>query len=209
MPCCKKSINLLLCSILLLWLYAAGAHAEGLTVNKAEVRLSEDGYQLVASYDIHLTYEVQQALERGIPLYFENEFLLTKSRWYWMDEVIYKGEQTTKLSYNVLARQYRISRGALFQNFVDFEAAMNMLSRQSSAPIPVELIKPDTGYIAGILKGDGNYVAAMRLRLDTSQLPKLLQVNALTENHWSLNSDWYRWVIKPKELAVPNSGVTQ
>jgi len=174
------------------------AAAEGISVNKAEARLSEDGYQLSASYDINLTFTAQQALTRGIPLYFVGEFSLTRSRWYWLDEAIFQGEQTVKLSYNVLTRQYRISRGALFQNFASFEDMLNILARQSSAAIPAEL-----------LKKDGNYVAAVRLRLDTTQLPKLLQVNVLAGKDWDLNSDWYRWVIRPAEITVRGEDKTE
>jgi len=207
MHCCKKfkflgllprSVSILLHSVLFAWLLAATAYAEGISVNKAEARLSEDGYQLSASYDVSLTFAAQQALTRGIPLYFVGEFSLTRSRWYWLDETISQGEQTVKLSYNVLTRQYRISRGALFQNFASFEDALNILARQSSAAIP-----------AGLLKKDGSYVAAVRLRLDTTQLPKLLQVNALTGKDWDLNSDWYRWVIRPAEITVRGEGKTE
>ena len=145
MHCCTKfslfgllqrSAGLLLRSVLLVWLFAATAYAEGVSVNKAEARLGENGYQLSASYDINLTFAAQQALTRGIPLYFVGEFSLTRSRWYWLDEEIFQGEQTVKLSYNVLTRQYRLSRGALFQNFASFEDALNILARQSSATIP-------------------------------------------------------------------------
>lgn len=182
--------GLLLRAMLLACLFVAAAQAEGLSVNKAEMRHSEEGYQLYANYDVNLTFVVQQALSRGIPLYFVGEFALTRSRWYWMDEEIFRGEQTIKLSYSVLTRQYRIARGALFQNFASFEEALNMLARQNSAVIPAELLKKDS-----------SYTASARLRLDTAQLPKLLQVNALTGKDWTLNSDWYRWVVRPAELA--------
>ena len=204
MHCCKKykllgllqrSADLLLRSALLVWLFIATAHAEGISVNKAEARLDEDGYQLSASYDINLTFAAQQALTRGIPLYFVGEFSLTRSRWYWLDEEIFQGEQTAKLSYNVLTRQYRISRGALFQNFASFEDALNILARQSSVTIPAELMRKD-----------GNYMAAARLRLDIAQLPLPLQVNALTGKDWTLNSDWYRWVIRPAEMNGRGEG---
>jgi len=188
----------LLHSVLLVWLFAATAYAEGISVNKAEVRLGDDGYQLSANYDVNLTSAAQQALTRGIPLYFVGEFSLTRSRWYWLDEKIFQGEQTVKLSYNVLTRQYRISRGALFQNFASFEDVLNILARQSSAAIPAEL-----------LKKDGNYVAAVRLRLDNTQLPRLLQVNVLTGKDWDLNWGWYRWVIRPEEIAVRGEGKTE
>ena len=204
MHCCTKfslfgllqrSAGLLLRSVLLVWLFAATVHAEGISVNKAEARLGENGYQLSASYDINLTFAAQQALTRGIPLYFVGEFSLTRSRWYWLDEEIFQGEQTVKLSYNVLTRQYRISRGALFQNFASFEDALNILAGQSSVTIPAELMKKD-----------GDYTAAARLRLVIAQLPLPLQVNALTGKDWALNSDWYRWIIRPAEIAVRGEG---
>jgi hypothetical protein len=209
---------MLLRSVLLVWLFVATAQAEGISVSKVEVRLGEDGYQLAAGYDINLNFVVQEALSRGIPLYFVGEFSLTRSRWDWLDNAqqtlsrkiqryfvdeptlthwswldaeVYKGEQTTKLSYNVLTRRYRISRGALFQNFASLEDAINILARQSSPAIPAELMKKE-----------GKYMAAARLRLDITQLPKPLQVNALTGNEWTLDSAWHRWAINPADMAA-------
>jgi len=225
MHLCKKSLSALLRSALLVWLFVAAAQAEGISVNKVEVHLGEDGYQLSAGYDIGLNPVVQQALSRGIPLYFVGEFSLTRSRWDWLDNAqqalsrriqsyfvdepkpthwswldaeIFKGEQTFKLSYNVLTRRYRISRGALFQNFASLEDAINILARQSSAAIPAELMKKD-----------GKYMAAARLRLDITQLPRPLQVNALTGNEWTLDSAWYRWVINPAEITARTESKTE
>lgn len=178
-------------SALLAWLFVTTVHAEGISVNKAEMRLNEDGYQLSASYDINLTSAAQQALARGVPLYFVGEFLLTRSRWYWLDEKIFQGEQTVKLSYNVLTRQYRLSRGTLYQNFSSFEDAINILARQSSTTIPAELMNEES-----------NYIVAARLRLNVAHLPLPLQVNALTGKDWSLDSDWYRWMIRPAEIIL-------
>jgi len=208
MHCCKKLLRALLLGVFFFaWLTAA--YAEGIYVNKAELRLDDDGYHLSASYDIGLTQVMQQALSRGIPLYFIGEFSLTRSRWYWMNEDVFQWEQTIKLSYNVLTRQYRISRGALFQNFASLNDALNILARQNSPAIPAGLLKKEEGYIAEWIKREGNLVAAVRLRLDNSQLPKLLQVNALSGSDWSLNSDWYRWEISPEAMAVINPAVTE
>jgi hypothetical protein len=198
------------------------ATAEGISINTAEIRASEEGYQLSASYDINLNFVVKQALSRGIPIYFVGEFSLTHARWgwldaaqqalsrnmprfltggsplarwSWLDKEIFSGEQTIKLSYSILTGRYRISRGALFQNFASLEDALNILARQNSAVIPADLMKQD-----------GNYVASARLRLDIAQLPKPLQVNALTDNNWTLDSDWYRWVADPAAIAVNNDG---
>ena len=215
---CKKILSLSLRSMLVAWLFAATTHAEGIAINKVEVRLGEDGYHLSALYSIGLDFEEQQALSRGIPLYFVGEFSLKRSRWdwldatqqavsrgiqrifvskpatthwSWLDKEIFRSEQTSKLSYNVLTRRYRISRGALFQNFASLDEALNVLSRQSSSTIP-----------AGLIDKNGKYMAAARLRLDITQLPKPLQVNVLTSSDWALDSSWYRWMISPAEITI-------
>lgn len=183
MLCCKKILKALL--LFALWLFSATALADGVDVNRAEMRLNDDGYQLAADFDVNLNYTVQQALSLGVPLYFVGEFTLTRSRWYWLDEQVFQSEQSVKLSYNVLTRQYRISRGALFQNFASLDEMLRILARQSSALIPAAAMKKDATYIAGV-----------RLRLNTSQLPKLMQVNVLTSKDWDLDSGWYRWVVR-------------
>ena len=195
MPCCKKLPSVLLWFALCL--VATAVWAGGIEVNRAEMRVSEDGYQLTADFSVNPSYEVQHALSLGVPLYFVSEFSLTRSRWYWLDEQIFQSEQTFKLSYNVLTRQYRISRGSLFQNFASLDEMLRMLAHQSSAYIPRQAMKKDS-----------SYVAAAKLRLDTGQLPNLMQVNVLTSKDWDLDSGWYRWVIRPEDLVVPVAGTT-
>lgn len=196
MLCCKRLPSVLLWFSL--WLFATVAWAGGIETNRAEIRAGEDGYQLTADFSINLSYEVQHALSLGVPLYFVSEFSLTRSRWYWLDEQVFQSEQSFKLSYNVLTRQYRISRGSLFQNFATLDEMLRMLARQNSAYIP-----------RLAMKKDGSYVAAAKLRLDTGQLPNLMQVNVLTSKDWDLDSGWYRWVIRPEDIVAPVTGKSE
>ncbi|MDD2776670.1 MAG: DUF4390 domain-containing protein [Gallionella sp.] len=183
---------------LLLLLWGSLTYADSISVNKADVRVSEDSYQLAAEFNIRLNSVVEQALSHGVAIYFVSEFSVTRSRWYWLDEEIVKSEHIIKLSYNVLTGQYRISHGALYQNFPTLEDALRVMQRQSSPAIAMDSFKKS-----------GNYLAGARLRLDIDQLPKLLQVNALTSKDWELDSNWYRWVIRPDDIAArqPSEGV--
>jgi len=200
-----KQLRALLLALALLALGISAACAEGIEVRKAEAHFSDGSYQLSADFDLRFKYVVEQALEQGIPLYFTCEFTLTHPRWYWLDEEVTQSEQTIRLSYNTLSRQYRITRGALFQNFASLDEALRIVGHQSATPIPAELFK-SSGYISEkLLKKDNSYVAAVRLRLDVTQLPKPLQVNALTSDDWSLDSDWYRWIVRP-DVAARNKG---
>ena len=45
----------------------------------------------------------------------------------------------------------------------------------------------------GKLRVGERYDAALRFRLDTTQLPKPFQLNVIASKEWSLSSDWYRW----------------
>jgi len=201
---CKNSCNLfrsLLAALAILLLCPVAAIADGIAVRKAEIRMTEDGYQLAANFDIRLTLLLEQALTHGITLNFVSEFTLTRSRWYWLDEVAAKTEQTTKLSYSALTRQYRIKRDSLFQNFGSLDDALRALGNQSSNPIPVELLNKSSGYIASLLRNNSNYTAFARMKLDVSQLPKPLQVNALTSDEWKLDSEGYSWMLVPAEIA--------
>jgi len=214
MRCCTNMRNRLrmvqlLAILAALWLGVSAARAEGIEVLKTEAHYSDGSYQLSADFKISLNFVVDQALSRGIPLYFDSEFTLTRPRWYWLDEVVAQSEQTTKLSYNVLTRQYRIARGSLFQNFATLDEALHIIGHQSFAPVPADLLKESSNNMtakvlnmtAKLLKKDNSYVAAVRMRLDVTQLPKPLQVNALTGNDWNLDSNWYSWIVRPDAAA--------
>ena len=185
----------------------SSAQAEGITVNKAEARLTDDVYQLSADFSISLNSVVTEALTRGVALYFVSEFSLIRPRWYWLNKEVSQSEQYTKLSYNSLTRQYRITYGKLYQNFPNLDDALKVISHQSAAPIAASLLRQDDGYLAMILpRKDGDYIAATRLWLDVTQLPKPLQVNALAGRDWSLDSGWYRWIVRPADAISAASG---
>ena len=180
------------------------AQAEGISVQKAEAQFYGDSYQLSADFEIHFNNVVDQALSRGVSLYFNSEFSLTRPRWYWLNEVVAQSEQITRLSYNALSRQYRITRGSLYQNFSNLNDALRIIGHQSATPIEATLLREEEGYLAAMLpKKEGDYIAAVRMRLDVTQLPKPLQVNALATEDWSLDSDWYRWIVRP--VATPSA----
>ncbi len=187
---CKNKHDLarLFAMLLLLWLGISLVCAEGIKVRKTEARFIDNSYQFSADFDISLNFVVDQALTRGVPLYFISEFSLTRPRWYWLDEVVAENEQTTRLSYNKLTRQYRITRGSLFQNFSSLGDALRIISHQSSAPMTLPKM--------------GDYIVAARMRLDITQLPKPLQVNALATQDWNLDSNWYRWIVRPVGISA-------
>jgi Domain of unknown function (DUF4390) len=168
-------------------LVAAPVHAEGITPVRAIVESGPDGYYLDAEFDIRFSPGLEEAVNRGVALYFVVEFELSKPRWYWFDEKPVQLSQTYKITYTPLLRQYRLSAGTAYQNFTRFEEVVAALSRVRGWPVAE----------SGALRRPGDYQAAIRMRLDTTQLPKPFQLNAVASRDWNLASDWYRWTVDP------------
>lgn len=200
MRCCTNKLDRLHRSLWAvgLWLFTSAAIADGIVISKAEARLTEDGYQLSADFVIQLSPPVETALKRGVTLYFVSELAINRSRWYWLNTDVARDEQVTKLSFNALTQQYRITRGSLFQSFHELKDALLVLGHQTASPVPVALLdKKGGGYFTRLLKKGSECCSAFaRMRLDVTQLPKPMQVNALTNEDWNLESEPYRWEIQ-------------
>ena len=167
--------------------FAPLAQAEGIAVKSATLETTDDGWQLEADFDIQFSPRLEEAVNRGVALYFVVEFELSRPRWYWFDQKPVQYTQTYKITYTPLLRQYRLSVGSVYQNFTRFEEVTRVLSRVRGLHVADSMA----------LKRDITYQAAMRMRLDTSQLPKPFQVNAIASRDWTLTSDWHRWSISP------------
>ena len=165
----------------------APARADGVEVRRAALVATEEGYVLEADFEITLTHTLEDVLNKGVPLYFAVEFELIRPRWYWFNERIANVRQQYRLSYNALARQYRVGVGKLYQNFASLPEALAFLSRVRLRDI-AEPGAPAKGF---------TYMAAVRMRLDTSQLPRPFHIAAAGSRDWSLSSDWHRWTISP------------
>jgi hypothetical protein len=163
------------------------AHADIIPVKAAELRVDEGEVLLNADFEFTLNATLEEALQKGIPLYFELEFELTRGRWYWLDEKIAQTTLVYRVSYNALTRQYRVASGLLIQTFNTLEEVERFIGRVNSRPVAR----------ADALTKGARYEAGVRLRLDVTQLPKPFQVNALASREWTLASEWQRWSFTP------------
>ncbi|HET7160776.1 MAG TPA: DUF4390 domain-containing protein [Burkholderiales bacterium] len=175
-----------------MWLAAAAAfgphaQAKGIDIKRPMVTIAEDHFILEAQFAISLTPTLEEVLNKGVALYFVLEFELIRPRWYWLNERVFSMQQEYRLSYNALTRQYRLGVGNLHQNFPTLSEALEVMSR----------VRRRVDVEPGTLRRDTSYLAALRFRLDTSQLPKPFQLNALIAREWNVSSEWYRWTVTP------------
>jgi hypothetical protein len=171
----------------LAWIAPVAVRADAIEVKNAELYAEDDGYYLNAQFDFTLNPTLDEALQKGVPLYFVQEFELVRPRWYWFDEKVVSSTTQYRVSYNALTRQYRAQSGLLGQTFDSVEELERFLSRVSARQI---------AHRDELVKG-ARYEAFVRLRLDVNQLPKPFQVSALASREWTLQSEWHRWSYTP------------
>jgi hypothetical protein len=169
--------------LLALSLFSSAASAEGIKIQSAELERVDSDWLLNATFKIDLTPGLEDAVQKGVVLFFQAEFDLTRSRWYWFDEKLALAQRQTRLSYQPLTQQYRIaSEGFSFSAKTIFEALQAVGSIGGWRVIDNNQIDPSK-----------SYTAALRMTLDLSKLPKPFQVNALNNRDWNVSSDWLRF----------------
>jgi Domain of unknown function (DUF4390) len=153
--------------------------AASLSVGNAAIAPSNEGYFLDADFNLKLNGTLEDALSRGVVLYFVIEARLWRPRWWWFSANVATIQETRMLSYNSLTRQYRLSSGREYQNFSALDDAETALSQVRN------WIIADTQS----LDNGNRYRGSVRMWLDVTQLPKPFQVKAVTAKEWNLDSE--------------------
>jgi len=171
------ALALLLCG-------AGSAWAEGIAVQQASLEAdSVGGWNLDARFDFQLNASLEDAVNKGIPLYFTTNFELTRGRWYWFDEHSVSTSQSIRLSFQPLTREYRVSSGGLQLGFESLKEALAVIKHVTSWHV-IDRAQAQPGE---------TYVASVRMRLDTDLMPKPFQIDAVNNRDWNLSSEWWQF----------------
>ena len=182
-----------LACLMLLVILPGAVSAADISLRQPVLSASDDGYAVSADFNINFNSRLEEAVARGVVLYFTVDFELVHARWYWFNERVVRRSRTYELSYHALTQQYRVSTGGLHQSYNTLDEALRVISRLRGWPV----ISKDE------LRNGVSVTAALRMRLDLTQMPKTFQVSAISNKDWNLTSDWVRWPFLPGEAAAP------
>lgn len=169
-----------------LFVLAPARAADGIVIRSAEMRQVDGEYLLYARLSISLTPMLTDALNRGINLYFDTDFDFSLPRWYWFPQQLAHLSRVTRLSYNILLRQYFVSGiNVEARSMSTLPEALDYLGEIKGWPV----ISRDS------LSKSASYRATLSMQLDTSQLPKPLQINDIATGRWNLDSTPLVWMM--------------
>jgi hypothetical protein len=178
-PCLRKRFSAFALALACL-LGAASAFADNVKLKQAQLLARDEGYVLDAEFDLELPGALVDSVNRGVALYFVLEVDISRPRWYWLDERPINYTRTYKLTYAPLVQQYRLASGLYSQNFARIDDVRRALSRVRSLPVADR---------SALKKGEA-YQSQIRFRLDTTQLPKPLQLGVVGSRDWVVTTEW-------------------
>ena len=192
---------LLMC--VLLWTTGAACANEPRIIASGLQR-SAQGLQLNVRLDLRATPAVEQALIKGVPVYFVWHAEMIRDRWYWYDKKESVVHRTLRLAYQPLTRRWRLSVStesdadngglgltyALHQSFDTLDAALAVVGRVAGWQVA------EASQLS-----DGDLRVEWQFDLDLALLPRPFQLGMANDPDWRISVQ--------QRLDVPLPGASE
>lgn len=194
-------------------LLACGAGAASATeISQLRVERADDGVHLSALVRFDIPPVVEDALLKGIPMFFVLEADIYRERWYWTDPRVASAARTIRLAYQPLTRRWRVNmasglisssaglRATLNQNYDTLPEALSAIQRVARWKI-AETSDVDL---------DATHKLEFSFRLDLSQLPRPFQIGVAGQREWTVSAQLKeRLRLEPAAPTAPAAGSTE
>ena len=164
-----------------LWLLAgiwggALARAQGVELTQLQLGRRDGALTLEFATRVSLPRAVEEAMERGVPVYFVAQATLRRDRWYWRDERIARVTRSWRVGYQALTGTWRVGLGGINQTYPTLAEAMDAVTRSAGWRI-CDLSQLESG---------SDHYLEFSYRLDTSQLPSPMQIGLGGGADWAI-----------------------
>lgn len=182
----RRFSALLACAFLVLFSQASRS-AE---LAQFSVERGDDGVYLSVIVRFDLPAVVEDALLKGIPMFFVAEADTYLNRWYWVDKRVASATRTIRLAYQPLTRRWRVNivsglmnnsaglRATFNQNYDTLPEALSAVQRLSRWRIA------DNTEV----EADLAHKLEFRFNLDLSQLPRPFQIGVAGQKDWTISA---------------------
>lgn len=167
-----------------------------------QLQRSDQALLLSARLAVSLSPSIEDALTKGLPLFFVWQADVLRERWYWRDQRIASSNRTLRLAYQPLTRRWRVSlheadgpvaanalQYALHQNHDTLAEALAGVTRVANwrlGPAPAD---------ADQLRIE------LRFKLDLTLLPRPWQIGMANQGDWAIDERLFI----PVDAALANA----
>jgi hypothetical protein len=178
-----------LCAILF-WLLPFSGYADEFAaeVSQVELRLQGDSYVLSADIVYQLSEKAKEALQNGVPLFWDIQVKIKQHRDVLWDKTLVDKAIRYRIQYHALLNMYRVKDEgkAEVYNFSTLSAALDLMSAVRDFRV-IEKAR---------LAPEKKYLCAVKVNFDREALPLPLRPIAYIDPQWYLSSDWTLWPLK-------------
>jgi hypothetical protein len=165
------------------WVLAGGlalthvpAQAQSVELTQLQASRGDGALNLEYAVRVSLPKSVEEALHRGVPVYFVAQAELKRSRWYWRDERVARVARSWRVVYQPLVNSWRVSLGGLNQSYPTLPEALAATTRSAGWKV-ADLAQ---------VENDGRNYIEFSYRLDTAQLPSFMQIGLGGPGEWAV-----------------------
>jgi len=174
----RGAIALWLALLLVLFAGVPAARAAEPELTTFEVVHNEDGLFLSYAVNLELSRSVDDALSKAVPLFFVAEAEVFRNRFYWRDQRVGYAVRRWRIVFQPLTSTYRVTfDGGLSQNYASRAEAFAAISRSARWKIAE----------APQIDESSRHYVEFSFRLDTSQLPRPMQIGIGGQADWALS----------------------
>ena len=173
------------CSILVC---ASIAQAQGVGSGPSlVVERIEDDILVSSQVQFDLPPAVEDALQKGLPLYFVLEADILRERWYWYDKKVSSAERHIRIAYQPLTRRWKltVTSGAPKSGSLGLSLNQNFDTLAQALAVIKRVLRWKIADVSG-LDSALNYKVQFRFWLDLSQLPLPFQIGAIGQSDWNV-----------------------
>jgi hypothetical protein len=176
----RRWLSLLLCVFLAFSAGGVMAQVDAEQVTRVDPVVRDGKLYIDADVDFEVSSELRNAAQKGVPIYFTVDVEVVSKRWWWFDRVLVDEHQSWRVVYNALTRQWRVGTGELSLPEASFDDAL----------APIRNLRGWAVADVADLDAGEQYDGRIRVRLDTSRLPRPFQIDAYNSKAWSLATPW-------------------
>lgn len=188
-----------LCLVLSLILTGVAQADTAVELQELKLDRQEAALYMSGTWQFELPSALEDALLKGITLYFVTEVEIRQERWYFYNQRVSYAERHVRLFYQPLTRRWRVNISpqafnvsglgvSLGQSYDTAEDAINAVRR-----IALWRIANATDY-----NPDAKQTISINFKLDLKQLPRPMQIGLAGQSDWNISyNKTQRLEIKP------------
>lgn len=168
---------------------ASAAAQTAAEVSQLRLERMPDGIYLYSQIKVELPPAVEDALLKGIPMFFVAEADLVRHRWYWTDKRVASAQRHMRLAYQPLTRRWRLNTASGVINANSLGVALNLnFDSLSEAMGSVQRLAGWKIADASVFDPQASHKVEFRFYLDLEQLPRPFQIGAFGQSDWTVSA---------------------